>query len=213
VSQRRLKTDIQSDSWGRASILVGDRTGHCEEKFDRKCQILNGYGDRAVWIPRFLFWGLGEEWRLQKKGGYTRRIARSLARILDAIASIKTREDQFRRTTHDLRTWVAKYTEVDGGIFEHLLWTLTNLLIRLEIKIKTQLTVNNFSFSFIIHNPLVSVDSNSSISVIIHNQKHVLMIFFSQWPTLSPPKIFYFYLNHFLYRIQVCSVDTVQVMR
>jgi hypothetical protein len=44
-----------------------------------------------------------------------------LARILDAAACIKKREDQLRRTTRDLRTRVAKCTEVDGGIFEHLL--------------------------------------------------------------------------------------------
>ena len=44
-----------------------------------------------------------------------------LARILDAAASIKKREDQLRRTTRDLRTRVAKCTEVDGGIFEHSL--------------------------------------------------------------------------------------------
>jgi hypothetical protein len=41
-----------------------------------------------------------------------------LARILDAAASIKTREDQLRRTTHDFPTRVAK---VDGGICGHLL--------------------------------------------------------------------------------------------
>jgi hypothetical protein len=28
---------------------------------------------------------------------------------------------------HILFAWVAKYTEVDGGIFKHLLWTVTNL--------------------------------------------------------------------------------------
>ena len=50
-----------------------------------------------------------------------------LARILDAAVRIKKPEDQPRRTTHDLRTPVAKCTEADGGIFEHLLWTVTNL--------------------------------------------------------------------------------------
>jgi hypothetical protein len=44
-----------------------------------------------------------------------------LARILDAAARIKKREDQLRRTIRDLRTRVAKCTEVDGGICEHLL--------------------------------------------------------------------------------------------
>jgi hypothetical protein len=44
-----------------------------------------------------------------------------LARILDAFARIKKREDELRRKTRDLRTRVAMCTEVDGGIFEHLL--------------------------------------------------------------------------------------------
>jgi hypothetical protein len=43
------------------------------------------------------------------------------ALILDAATCIKKREDQLRRTTRDLRTRVAKCTEVDGGICEHSL--------------------------------------------------------------------------------------------
>jgi len=44
----------------------------------------------------------------------------SFSRILDAAARRKESEDQFRRTTRELRTRVAKYIEVDGGGFEHL---------------------------------------------------------------------------------------------
>ena len=47
-----------------------------------------------------------------------------LARILDDAACRKKREYQLRRTTRDLRTAVANWTEVDGGILEHLLWTI-----------------------------------------------------------------------------------------
>jgi hypothetical protein len=61
---------------------------------------------------------LDEERSLQNKGGYTDEF---LASILDAAACIKKREDQLRRTTRDLRTRVAKCTELDGGILEHLL--------------------------------------------------------------------------------------------
>jgi hypothetical protein len=57
--------------------------------------------------------------KVYKRNVYTRD--ELLARILDAAARIKKREDQLRRTTRDLRTRVAKCTEVDGGIFEHLL--------------------------------------------------------------------------------------------
>jgi hypothetical protein len=51
-----------------------------------------------------------------------------LFRILDAAARVKKREDQLRRLTHDLCTRVAKCTKVDGGIFEHVLLTVINLL-------------------------------------------------------------------------------------
>jgi hypothetical protein len=44
-----------------------------------------------------------------------------LVRILDAAACIKKREDQLRRTTRDLRTRDAKYTEVVGENCENLL--------------------------------------------------------------------------------------------
>jgi hypothetical protein len=50
-----------------------------------------------------------------------------LARILDAAARIKQREDQLRRTTRDLLTRVTKCIEVDGRIFEHLLRIVTIL--------------------------------------------------------------------------------------
>jgi hypothetical protein len=88
------------------------------------CLILNGYGDTAVWISRpnyvrLLFVGLDEEQSLQNKGGYTDEL---LAHILHAAVCIKKREDQLRRTTRDLRTRIAKWIVVDGGIFEHLFW-------------------------------------------------------------------------------------------
>jgi hypothetical protein len=51
-----------------------------------------------------------------------------LAPISDGAASTTNREDQLRRRTRDLRTRVAKYIEVDGGICEHLLRNVTNLL-------------------------------------------------------------------------------------
>jgi len=44
-----------------------------------------------------------------------------LVNILDAIACIKERQDALRRTTRHVFTRVAKCTDVDGGIFEHLL--------------------------------------------------------------------------------------------
>jgi hypothetical protein len=53
-----------------------------------------------------------------------------LAHILDAAVPIKVAEDQFRRTTRDLPTRVAKCLEVGGGILENLLRTITNLSLK-----------------------------------------------------------------------------------
>jgi hypothetical protein len=50
-----------------------------------------------------------------------------LAHILYTAARIKKRGDQFRQTTLDVLTGVAKCIQVDGGVSEHLLSTLTNL--------------------------------------------------------------------------------------
>jgi hypothetical protein len=61
---------------------------------------------------------------------YERKVNRRdelLAYILDAAASVKKREDQLKRTTHDLRKQSAKCTEDDGGIIEYSLETVTNL--------------------------------------------------------------------------------------
>jgi hypothetical protein len=54
----------------------------------------------------------------KKIGGHTDELP---ARILDAAARLMKPEDQLRRTTRDIRTRVAKCTEVDGGILERLL--------------------------------------------------------------------------------------------
>jgi len=50
-----------------------------------------------------------------------------VASVLDAAACIKRHEDQPRRSILDVLTRVAKCIEMDGGIFEHLLRTVTNL--------------------------------------------------------------------------------------
>jgi hypothetical protein len=63
-------------------------------------------------------------WGWMKREVYKRKVDTRdelLARILDVAACVKRREDQLRRTTRDLRTRVAKCTEVDGGIYERLL--------------------------------------------------------------------------------------------
>jgi hypothetical protein len=64
-----------------------------------------------------------------------------LAHSLDAAGCIKKSEDQLRRTTRDLHTPAAKCSEGDGGIFDHLLRTATNLLFKHCIEIEIKLTV------------------------------------------------------------------------
>jgi hypothetical protein len=93
------------------------------------CLILNGYRVRALGTSRpnsvrFFMgsWMKSEiyEWKVDTRDKF-------FARMLDAAARIKKREDQLRRTTRDLRTRVAKCIEVDGGIFEYFLRAVINL--------------------------------------------------------------------------------------
>jgi hypothetical protein len=48
------------------------------------------------------------------------RVLLSPRTFTGAAARIKTREEQLRRTTHDLPTRLAKYIEFDGGVFGNL---------------------------------------------------------------------------------------------
>ena len=48
-----------------------------------------------------------------------------VARFMNSAALIKQeRQDDLRRATHTIAKRVEKYIEVDGGIFEHLVWTV-----------------------------------------------------------------------------------------
>ena len=48
-----------------------------------------------------------------------------VARIMNSAALIKQeRQDDLRRATRTIATRVEKCIEVDGGIFEHLFWTV-----------------------------------------------------------------------------------------
>ena len=70
--------------------------------------------------------GFDEECSVQKKVDTRDEL---LVNILDVIASIKERQDALRRTTRHVFTRFAKCIEVDGGIFEHLLYPCTNSVI------------------------------------------------------------------------------------
>jgi len=48
-----------------------------------------------------------------------------VARIMNNVALLEQeRQDDLRRVTRTIVKWAEKCTEVDGGIFEHLLWTV-----------------------------------------------------------------------------------------
>jgi hypothetical protein len=138
VSDVSYLADIQGESEGTFNTSGGNSIGHCEGKVHMNvCLILNCYRDRTVWIRRFLVVPPSSSdgldvclWDWIKSEGCKRNVDTRyefLACILDAAARVEKREDQLRLTTRDLRTRVTKCVEVDGGIFEHLLWTVTNL--------------------------------------------------------------------------------------
>jgi hypothetical protein len=120
--------------------------------FIRKCvnsEWLEREGDSSLNCVRFCLWC----WL--KNEVYKRKVDTQhelLARILDAAACVKKRKDQFRRTTGDLLTRVAKCIEVDGGIFEHLLWVVTNLSFKSSVRMNIQLIVIEVSvLPFTVH--------------------------------------------------------------
>ena len=58
----------------------------------------------------------------QRKSQHKRRIGR---RVMNSASLIKQeRQDDLRRTTRTTAKRVENSTEADGGIFEHLLWTV-----------------------------------------------------------------------------------------
>jgi hypothetical protein len=112
---------------GKVNILGGDSISYCEKKKQvhmNICLILNDYQDTDVWICRpnsftFLFVRLDEQRSLQK---VDTRVVISLAFWMRLPAkNVKICSYEY---TRDLRTRVAKWTDVGGEIFEHLLWAV-----------------------------------------------------------------------------------------
>ena len=89
------------------------------------CPIFSEFEDTSVWSwrvqIRFLSVGMDEKPSLRRKGKTRDEL---VARIMNSAALIKQeRQDDLRRATRTIATRVEKCIEVDGGIFEHLLWT------------------------------------------------------------------------------------------
>ena len=112
-----LCTNTQNDSGVKVNILEGNTVRHCEEKFRINVGlILNGNRNRALLISRPLLIFLCGVWsRAKFTEGRWGTSDELHSDILNAAASTNKREDKQRRTTRDLRTRVAKCTEVDGG--------------------------------------------------------------------------------------------------
>jgi hypothetical protein len=163
----------------------------------------NGYRARIVWIWQgqtplaFCLWGC-TKCEVYKKKVDTRD--ELLARILVAAAGMNKRENQRRRATRDLRTRVATCTEVDGGIFEPLLWTVRDLLFLCNksvfqtlnyIKIIIIINIMWFLFLYYRLQCFLFADSKISvgISVTIQNDTCPYQLFFSQWRIPRTPKI------------------------
>ena len=93
-----------------------------------------GRGSTIHWPPRspdltpleFCLRGLMKSEACRKKVDTRDEL---LVNILDVIACIKDHQNALRRTTRHVFTRVAKCIDVDGGIFEHLLYPFTNSVI------------------------------------------------------------------------------------
>jgi hypothetical protein len=115
--------NLRGDSLRKANSLGGDFIGHCEKnvRLNKRLSIVNKaelLESPNLTLLDFSLWG----WMMSEV--YKRNMDTRdefLARMLDAPARTKNREDQLRRTTRDFRTRIAKCTEVGGAIFESLL--------------------------------------------------------------------------------------------
>jgi len=88
-----------------------------------KIQLFEG-GMYRPYSIRFLSVGMDEKRSLQRKSKHKRKIGHS---HINSAALIKQeRQDGLRRAICTVPKRVEKCTEVDGGIFEHLLSTVAN---------------------------------------------------------------------------------------
>jgi len=112
---------IESDLGGKVNIFGNNNISHCGERVHiSRHLILKGYWDIVVWMSRpntikYLFAGMDEEQRVQKKGGCTRRIECS------HLGCHWLHKETWRstQTTCDLHIWVTKCIEVESGVFKH----------------------------------------------------------------------------------------------
>jgi len=90
--------------------------------------IFNGCEDTAVWSWRvlLLIFVFEDGWRAKSTKKKVNTRDELVACIMNSAALIKQeRQDDLKRAARTIAKRVEKCIEVDGGIFEHLLWTVT----------------------------------------------------------------------------------------
>ena len=94
------------------------------------CPIINGCGDTAAWNVTHKKPYRSYEWKtndlsIEVYKGKVNTRDELVARIVNSATHIKQEhQDDLRRATSTFAKRVEKCIEVDGGIFEHLLWTV-----------------------------------------------------------------------------------------
>ena len=134
--------------------------GHCEEKKvnTNMCLILNVCRDRSVWIWHALFYPHPNYLFIFCRVGWREKFTIPRSHF-GCCCSHK--EAQSSTQTNNTRPWHTS-CKLNWG------WPW-DLSCKPRIKIKTKLTVSNFSFFVTTYNAFVILDSNSCISVTIQN--------------------------------------------
>jgi len=124
VSSGKYILCVQGEPGGNVNILGGDSVGHWEKRTSYEHVPNSEWSESSDLIQVIV---CSAAWISEVNKIKVDTPDELLARILDAAGCIKESEDQLRRRPRDIRTWVAKCTEVGGGILERLLWTVTDL--------------------------------------------------------------------------------------
>jgi len=127
---------IESVSGGIVNILGGTSMAYSEQISSYK-HVSNF---RWVWRYRCLnlacadpIFVCGDGWKVKSTKKKVNTRGELVARIMNTAALIKQeRQDDLRRATRTIARRVEKCIEVDGGIFEHLLWTVAIYWVHLH---------------------------------------------------------------------------------
>ena len=124
-----------------------------------------------------------------------------VARIMNSAALIKQeRQDDLRRATRTVTKRVGKCIEVDGGIFEHLLWTVAIYWDHLHKK--QMQSIRHLSSLHSFCKAVYASHSKSCMSTPIEKWTHVCMYLFTRNSLYYHPlKYLLSLLNHPVYKL------------